>query len=299
MAFVKRIIETVITLTDIEGNAQAFAQGGNTVTLANLRTSCKIVKAGGYSDSTMQLTIYGMTRSTMDRLSTLGMQINLTPKNPITVKAGNEGSPLGVVFVGYIMTAYADFDASPNVSFNITAHTLAPDGAINVAPTSFNGNADVATIMAGFAAQMGLKFENNGIDIKVPSPYYWGSVKAQAQACVTQAGIAWNGGDNGILAIWPKFGSRGGAIPLIAPETGLVGYPAYNAYGLMLKTVFNPSIGLGGKVEVKSSLKPANGTWAVYYIDYDLESLVPRGQWLSMIGAYNPVHPTPVVAPTT
>jgi hypothetical protein len=66
------------------------------------------------------------------------------------------------------------------------------------------------------------------------------------QDCATAAGI--NASViNGTLAIWPKFGSRGGQIPLIAPppKGGMIGYPVFNELGVMLRTLYNPTIGLG------------------------------------------------------
>src|ERR1700722_20220567 len=112
--------------------------------------------------------------------------------------------------------------------------------------------------MSGFARMMSLQFENNGVTGSLSNAYYSGSAKTQAQMCVDDAGISWNHGDLGILAIWPKFGSRGGAVPLISPQTGMVGYPTYSALGIDFQTLYNPSIGFGQKVQVQSSLEAAS-----------------------------------------
>lgn len=297
MTFVQRLINVQISLAPGDGGQQrTFSESGtDTVTLSGLRMSCKIAKAGGLSDSMMDLHIYGLTLSLMDQLSTLGMQINLVPKNRIVVTAGDATSGMGTVFDGYIIAGYADFQSAPEVPFVISAQVGIPYAVIPAVASSFRGAADVAVIMAGFANLMGLKFENNGVQKTLSNPNFSGSVKTQAQACVTAAGIEWNRGDDGILAIWPKNGSRGGAVPLLSPSTGMVGYPTYTAYGIMVRTLFNPSIGLGGKIRVESSLKRATGEWAVYSIDHDLETQMPHGQWFSTIGAYNPSFPTPIV----
>ena len=34
--------------------------------------------------------------------------------------------------------------------------------------------------------------------------------------------------------------------------------------------------------------RAANGTWSVYSLDHDLESLVPGGAWFSNVGAIRP-----------
>jgi len=303
MALVKRKLRATITLATIQGQAQTFANSGgaDTVIIENLRMSAEVLHAGGPSDGTLDLTIYGLTKSTINRLSTLGMQINLVPKNLIVLEAGQDDGAGGfangaAVFQGYILAAYANFNAQPEVSFHISAHTLAPQAVIPAAASSFKGSADVATIMSGFATQLGLKFENNGVAGKLTNAYFSGSAKTQAQDCVDAAGIAWNHGEGGVLAIWPKNGSRGGQIPLIAPppDGGMKGYPTYTAYGISVETLYNPSIGFGQQVKVQSSLQAASGTWAVYGLSHHLESEMPDGKWFSTVLCYNPKFPVPV-----
>lgn len=292
MALVERRLGAKITLA---ASGATFKEGGNTVTLPDgLRIRASIQNAGGLSDGTLNLTIYGMTRSLMNQLSTLGMQINLVPKNAITLLAGTAGN-MSTAFEGYIIAAYADFNAQPEVAFHISAHTL---GAFATAPaeaSSYKGPADVATIMSGYATKMGMRFENSGVQIKLPNTYVSGSLRDQAQAIVRHSGIAWNAGEGGLLAIWPKNGSRNGKIPVIAPppKGNMAGYPTYTAYGIMLRNLYEPTLGLGQKISVESSVL-TTGEWAIYGLSHELEAEVPDGKWGSTIMAYNPKHPTPV-----
>jgi len=296
MALVTRKLRAKITLAAIEGQAQTFANSGgaDTVIIEKLRMSAEVLHAGGPSDGTLDLTIYGLSLSTINRLSTLGMQINLVPKNAIVLEAGDDQSGMSTVFTGYILSAFGDFNAAPDVSFHLSAHTLAPQAVIPAQASSFPGSADIATIMSGFATLLGLKFENNGVTGTLSNAYFSGSTKTQVQECVDAAGISWNHGEGGILAIWPKNGSRGGAVPLVSPQTGMKGYPTYTAYGIMVETLYNPSIGFGGKVQVQSSLQAACGEWAVYSLGHQLESEMPDGRWFSTLLCYNPKFPTPV-----
>lgn len=290
---VERALGAKVTLA---ASGATFKEGGNTVALPDgLCMKATLQNAGGLSDGTMDLTIYGMTDSLMKQLSTLGMQINLVPKNPITLLAGVLGGNMSTAFEGYIIAAYADYNAQPEVAFHISAHTL---GAFATAPaeaSTFRGPADVATIMAGYAAKMGLRFENSGVQTKLPNCYFSGSLREQARAVVKQAGIAWNAGELGLLAIWPKNGSRNGKVPVIAPPPrgSMRGYPTYTAYGIMLKNLYDPTLGLGQKISVESS-KLTTGEWAIYGLSHELEAQVPDGMWESTIMAYNPKFPTPV-----
>lgn len=274
----------------------SFGNGaGNVATLKGFRASARIKHAGGPSDGTMTLTVWGMSKDMMNQLSTLGMQINLVPKNSVILSAGdNNGTPTQV-FQGYILQAWADFNGQPEIPFHITAHTGLPQAVIPALATSYRGSVDVGTIMSGLATAMGLKFENSGVQVQLRNPYFAGSYKSQMREAAEAAGI--NATIiNGTLAIWPKNGFRNGSIPLVSKATGLVGYPTYNAYGILVETLYNPSIGFGQKINVQSELQPACGEWAVYGMDHDLDEEMPDGgRWHSQLLTYNPKFPTPPV----
>jgi len=285
VAFVERAINVTFKL----GQGQFGGSGADTVTLSGLRVSSKIIKAGGPSMGTAQLQVYGMTLSQMNKLSTLGMQITLQRKNTLLVEAGDADVGMATVFVGTIYNAWVDMQGAPEVPFHVEAHVGLFEAIAPAKPSSFTGSADVATIMSGLATQMGLKFENNGVSIKLANPYFWGSARDQAMACAEAAGLrsSWII-DNGTLAIWNPGQPRGQQVPLISADTGMELSPTYTSKGIMVKTLFNPSIGYGSKIKVESSLTPANGEWVVYSLDHDLDAKFPGGQWHSTIGAARP-----------
>ena len=290
----ERKISVTIALNPKATNKTFEGTDSNTVTLEGLRISATIQKAGGPSDCTMNMVIYGMTLSQMNQLSTLGMQINLIPQNSVTVSAGDEDSGMGTVFVGSILAAYADFNQSPEVPFYISAHTGLLQAVLPAEASSFQGSADVATIMSGLATKMGLTFENNGATGKLQNPYFSGSLRNQVHEVARAANIS-HVIDLQKLAIWPKNGSRGGQIPVLSKTTGMKGYPSYTAYGISVESVFNRNIAFGGKIKVETSVLPAaNGEWAVYGLTHQLECLTPNGKWFTTILGYNPKYPTPL-----
>lgn len=297
MALERRALGVQIQLSQARSPAAqnqrtSFDEGGNQVTLpAGLRMQANIQNAGGLSDGTLDLTIWGMTRSLMNQLATLGIQINLLPKNTITLTAGVAGK-MSTAFVGYITAAEADFNGMPEPSFHITAHTL---GAYATAPaeaTSYQGAASVAEIMSNFATKMNLRFENSGVDVTLKNPVFTGSLRDQARAAVKASGILWNNGEGGTLAIWPRTGSRGGLIPVIAPppKGAMIGFPKYNAYGVALRNLYDPTIGYGQKVKVESSVLTP-GEYVVIGLSHALSCEMPNGPWETAITAYNPKLP--------
>lgn len=282
MALIQRKIEMTFTL----GEGAFGETGSNNVTLGGLRVQASIIKAGGPSMGTANLRVYGMTLSLMNQLSTLGMAPTLIRRNAVTVTAGDNQAGMGVVFQGTITNAFADMNSPPENPFVVEAHTGLIESVVPIPVSSFQGSADVATIMQGLATQMGLAFENNGVQVRLSNPYFAGSAREQAKACAEAAGIEWII-DNLRLAIWPAGGSRRGIVPLIKAPA-MRGYPAYTSKGIALQTLFNPSVGFGSKVIVESDLKPACGEWIVYSLRHDLDSQVPGGKWFSALEAARP-----------
>jgi hypothetical protein len=287
----RRTISVTFTL----GKGSFGTDGSNNVTLDGLRVSAKISKAGGYGMSTLNMRVFGMTESVMNQLSTLGMVMSLYRRNFVLVQAGSEGSVPGTVFVGTISNAWADFQAQPEVAFNVEAHEGLLEALTPSAARSYSGPTDVAVILSGIAAEMHVPFENNGVSVILNTPYYSGSLRNQAWTAAKDANIGITL-DNNVLAIWNKGQPRGMTAPLISPSTGMVGYPAYTSRGIAVKTVFNPAIGFGGKIMVESAQKPASGLWVVYSLGHDLEANMPHGQWFSSIEAARPAVAAGLIA---
>lgn len=282
MSFEKRRIDLTFTL----GEGDFGEGGGNSVKLSGHRVLSQIIKAGGPSMGTAQLQVFGMTLEQMNKFSTLGQRPTTVRKNTIIVEAGEEDGAMATVFTGNITNAWFDGVSAPNVPFQVLAHVGGFDAINSIPPTSYRGSVDVVTILSGLATKMGKGFENNGVSVRLFNPYYTGSARDQALACVRDAGIQWNGLDESKLVIWPSGQSRGGAIPVVSKNTGMENYPTFTSQGIQVSSLFNPSIAFGGKVKVESILDGANGEWIIYSLTYNLDAQQPRGKWhMTMSGA--------------
>lgn len=284
--FKHRKIDVAFTLG--EG---AFGETGteNTVTLTGLRVSISVVKAGGIGFTQAEVRVYGMDLSDMNKLSTLGKPVIQDRKNSIGVSAGDVGGAMSVVFQGNIRQAWADFNGMPNVPFIV----LAFDGGLLATKplpvNSYSGDVDVATVLAGLCQQLGLTLENNGVSSIVSNPYLHGSAADQIRDICGHSIPRINyilenvGSAGGKLAIWPADGIRAGAVPLIAPETGMVGYPAFTENGIVIRTTYDPTVIFGAKIEVRSDIKPACGFWQPFSVAHDLEAETPGGAWFTTL----------------
>lgn len=317
MALTRRIVEVTVKLATNSRTNQpnTFSESGtDTVTLRGSRTSVRIQHSGAPAGSTAQIDVFGLTPSQMNQFSTLGLVFNIVPINTILISAGDAASGLSLVFTGTIQSGYGDYDSAPDVPFKFMAKAGLAGAVTPSAASSFTGSTNVATIMEGFAKKLKIGFENNGVDVKLASPYFSGNLWTQLRACAEHAHINAEIVDGGSkLAIWPKGGSRATkSIPLIAPlpDGQMIGYPAFTQQGIIVRTVFDPKIQFGGLVKVRTPFLdnllaaqrrinqtfklPADSVWAVNKLDLALDSLVPKGQWMSTVYAYNPNYPKPI-----
>jgi hypothetical protein len=263
---------------------------GDRVTVSGLRASATVTMGGQANYGGMDCSIYGLTPSLTNRLATLGRIIPQVRRNFVTVSAGDSVTGQSGVYQGVIYIGVADYASMPNNAFRIQSPT---SGLVNVKPippTTINGAADVATIMSGLAQQAGYQFENNGVQQQFFYPYFPGALGEQIQRVAAKANINCTiDPATNTLAIWPLGTARGDLIPLISPDTGMIGYPTFPALGgVELTTIYNPSIRFGQRVQVQSSFTPANGQWDIISLSHELESMVPGGAWRTRLQTVYP-----------
>jgi len=283
VTFLKRRIDLSFAL----GLGGAFGESGtNTVTVSGLRVHAHIEQVNGPGMGQAEVRVYGLTPSLLNQLSSLNQATQVTRKNVLTVSAGDDVNGMAVVFQGQISVGQIMLNAAPDTHLLVLANSGGLEAVQRVAPTSYPGSADAAVIMQNLAYLADLDFENNGVSVQLATPYFTGSPWEQMKRCAEHGNFNYTIAPNGnrkVLAIFPKDGARGGAIPLVSPATGMVGYPSYSTsvYGLELTTLFNPLLRIGGQVKVQSSLEVANGTWRIFNLQHELESEDPGGQWFT------------------
>jgi hypothetical protein len=294
MAFVKRRITLQFQL-----GQGSFGEGGSdTIEVSGVRCSASMTKGGGVGLTELNLRVFGLNLDVMNKLTILGKPLVDGRHNTVVVSAGDEGGSLSVVFAGTIIEAWVDARNSPQVAFLVTAQDGALMALKPVIPVSFKGSVDAATVVSYIAQQAGMGFENGGVSVQLDNPYLPNTALEQLQS-VARAGqfnciIETFDTGNGTVVIWPYDKPRPGRVPVISPETGLVGYPMRTQNGIQLQTLFNPAIIFGGQIQVKSELTPANGGWTVFRVSHDLEAETPGGKWFttmecSLLGQEVPV----------
>lgn len=310
MAFTKRLIEVNVELASGTGTTQvsSFIGGLNSYNITGLRTSVRIVNSGSPVGCEAQVRVWGLNQSLMNQFSTLGLVFNQVPKNVLTVNAGDEETGLSAVFRGTILYAYGDYSNQPDVPFIFDCYLGAAESTAQAKSSSFTGSTDVKTIISGIARQMGFSFRDYGVNVKLSKPYLYGSLWDQLDRVARHANISWGIEGANTVAIWEKGKNKDTpSVPLVSPATGMIDYPAFTQQGIIVKTLFNPEISFGGLIRVESDVLAGIGAanaqinfptqWAVNKLDLHLDSQVPKGQWMSVIHAYNPGYSRAIIPP--
>jgi hypothetical protein len=266
--------------------------GGNTSRITGARASVTIANAGGRDMGRMEAAIYGLSQSEMNQLTTYGTQSAFVEKNGIKVYAYETGQAPELVFAGTISSGFGDYRGMPLVPFRVAAHAGLHESVQKEEPTSRKGTSDAKQAFQELAGKMGLSFEGNDVDFKIPNLYLYGSPRHQAMQLAEMLGLQWTI-ENETLAIWKAGEVRGGGAFEVSKYTGLVGYPSFNQAGVEITVAFTTAIKLGQKINVQSEILPACGEWSVLSLVYELESETPGGKWFAIMAGQRINGPDP------
>jgi hypothetical protein len=277
-SFTQKIIELEITI----GGGVYGETVVDTISVKGLRMTADMSNPGGESMCTAHIRVWGLKESDMNRLTTIGyIQPELRAKNTVTLSAGDSNG-IRKVYVGSIIEAWANYNAQPNVPFEIIAQS---GGNLTVTPSktiSIAGIADATDdILKPIALDFRLGFTKiGGASPKLENPYFVGDAMSQIRECSRQAGI-WCNVEKGSLVVNTDKTARLDSSITISPETGLVGYPAFSQKGMNITMQFNPDITYYTKINVQSSLKMATREWILGPFTHSISCEMPNGPWFT------------------
>lgn len=266
-------------------NEKGFDEkGNNTVVAEGLRVSAQITSGGGNVMPSANITIYGLSKNVMDRITKIRWNTDDAKFNFIRLEALHDKVYVNV-FEGMISFAYPNFGAAPEVMLTVQAITAFQHQIFPTTPTSVKGEVSVAGLINEICQKIGMGFENNGVTAQISNPYLPETGLEQIKKICQAADI-----DLAIeaqkIAISPKGKGRNITIPVISPETGLIGYPVPDLSGVKFKCLFDPMIRFHGIVEIRNSIIDiANGQWFIYGLTYYLDSEIPNGRWQCDVSA--------------
>lgn len=277
-----------------------FSNGTNTLQVTGLRTTCSIQSRQFPAFPEADVSVYGMLASDMNTLTTyenqwslVGNSILNVTRNTVIVEA-NAGSGWTTVFAGQLINAQPTYISEPDVALRIKARVLYYESLNTVAPTSYTGSTDVATMISNLAARIGAAFTNDGVSgISLSNPYFPGTLGDQLTAIATHAhiGLFYDYGPAGAnpnippinIVITPKGKPRSTAPVTLTPQSGLVSTPTLDSLGwVFARAEYNAGLRFGGSVTIAGAQIPrANANWYAVEVTHLLDAVAPNGNWFT------------------
>ena len=269
-----------INLTFQLGTGNYGTSTATPVTYTGLRVVAKIEFTTTPDNASATILVYGLTLSDMNALTQAGL-VWRTRDNLVTLQAGDDLIGMATVFRGLMLEAYPEI-SQPDSPLHIEAIPSSLFQLKPVVTSTFPGAASAATVFGTLAKGAGLTLENNGVNAVLSNPYFWGTSWQQ----ILSAGRAANAfvfvdTVAGVLAIWPKDGSRAGAALQVSPATGMIGYPNFQANQVTVHQLFAPNNlpAVGKTMQITSQIPAATGKFTITSVNFDLASQLPDGPW--------------------
>ncbi|MDR2226867.1 MAG: hypothetical protein LBE52_12825 [Providencia sp.] len=283
MAFNRKVIKITLVLG---GKEESFTSDNkNKLSATGLRISAEVTNGNGAPSPSARVRVYGLPIETMSKLLRIKWREVTALKNSITIEAGEQGGDLVTVFKGGITFAYPDLAEAPNVSLVITAQTAVLENMQSTAAESYESSQDVINIMGNICQRMGYTLEGNGVSQKLDNVYLCNSDIKKIQWLAESANLDLYIESNHI-AVTNKGQPRKIKIPVISPETGLIGYPTPTMQGIQFQCFYDPLVRFGGLVRINDSLiEICNGDWLIYGVRAMLETESDSARWFMDVAA--------------
>ena len=282
-SFTLKTIQIAVTL-----GKGAFGEGGNTKTIEGLACEATVQKPGLPEKNSASIKIWGLPYEDMAQLTMLSFKPLESQHNLIDVKAGEKDSSLALIFRGEITSAFADFNAAPDVCMEFEADTGSYPQQIAAPVATVKGEAQADRLFAQYAKEAGYTYRNEGVTSSVRNAWFPGSPIDKMTKLARDVGCELII-DDGAIVVLPAGKARSGNAVLLTKDTGLIGYPTFNQDGISCRCLFNPDLIYGGLIKVESIVPRATGVWKITKLTHSLSAYVPGGgNWESQIEAtYN------------
>lgn len=271
-SFTKKRLEARITLAE-GGFDPGTGQSANTK-VVRLGMDADISKPGGKEKPKCTLKIFNLPLDDMQVLTTLAFDPLAVKKNRLVLMAGDDES-LAQVFAGDITSAVPRFAADASSTFEISAITGYVASVTPAKPLTAAGARDVATLLEGLARQMGFAFINRGVSVSVRNVALMGGPMEQARQLADEARIDLIIDDGEMIAA-PRGVLRQddaeGSTPVLRDKTGLIGFPGFDAKGVVGRCLYEPRLLPGGPVRIESMVPKASGLWRVTSVSHKLQA---------------------------
>ena len=252
--------------------------------LDGLAIKGRVSRQAGSTTATAKISIANLTQSDLTYLTTYtSPYVKPKTKKMINIYAGYENTGWGRIFSGDIITAIPD--GKPDTWLNIDAKSLYYQNRI---PLSY-GVSNITTKELGqsISETLNLDFEWQATSQKTIDLFNFAGSKAQLIKEFNKLDNIKMFEDNGKLKVVDNIVKRPeNTAKIISKDTGMVGIPQPDQFGVKVRTLLYPSLFCGDWFNLQSVILPGlNGFYWIYNLDFIL-----RAEKLNFIARFMEKH---------
>lgn len=261
--------------------------------IENIAIKGRIERKASVTGSTAKISIANLSKPDVEYLTTYTSRfINPAQQKKINVFAGYQSTGVGQIFSGDIVSATPE--GLPDTWLNIEAKSNYHNQT-NIVSYTIN-EAKTQDIAQNIATQYGLALDWRSKSQKLIDCFNINGAKARLLNELNKLDNFRAYIDNGVLRVIDKdeeppketqtpstYNSnvsdtkKTGYVKLINADSGLIGIPKIDEYGVVVKVLIDPSMNLGDWFKLESRLYPiVNGYYQIYEMVYDFASREPQ-----------------------
>lgn len=266
MAFLKRSIDVLFFHKKT---------GENILTVKDAYVTCDISDVAGESAGQLVMVIYGLSQSSMNRISSDGLSVSEVADIWCRVTVSSEDvtgkRTQNTAYEGFVFESVTDYNNAPSPTLTVTCQSSAPLALKAQDATSFNGSVAVGQAISSILKDSGFLLDINDGGAVIENLHVSGSALEQlSQAC--HAAALRFVISNGKVKVFPITSEPPlGDVPVLSPDTGMVGYPVVSGTKICLKAIYNNAFAVPDYIKIKSSIGTANGVFQMVRVSHHIE----------------------------
>lgn len=253
---------------------------GKTLIFDNYAINCKIKKVPSTCGYTASIDIFGVSQESIGQITTIAWIDGEIRPRQIRIYA-DDGNGYSLLFEGGIMEAIPNYSKVPEVSIHIESSMLVYPNLELVPPISLERGTSISTFCISMVTPYGMTCIPS---VELSKPWL-GGTKIFAQKSLGErleelskiANLDYFFTTSGIRIV-PAGGDTRRTFEF-TPDS-FVGYPSFENFGIIIQLDTLDDINCGDKMIISGSIvAPANASWVVNAIEYNLQARKPNGVW--------------------
>lgn len=241
---------------------------GQAKRLEGINLQFSVTKSMGAVMNEADITIYNLAMEDIEYLTTFTSQwIAYSKRKRLRIFAGYKDTGVGLIFDGDIIEALPS--SPPDIALKCKARSGAY-GNCTMISQSITDAISVKDLLKQAEQWTGLTVKDTSTTTrKVNGFYYTGSVTQLIGQLNDIPDIIAYEDDGSLCVVDRKNVDIGTQTRLLNKESGLIGVPQPDAIGIKATMLLDPSIKIGQRIKIESSLIPAcNGVYTIYELKH-------------------------------